>query len=264
MEQFDIIVIGGGHAGCEAAAIAARAGARVALVDFDPDAIGSMSCNPAIGGLGKGQLVREVDAMGGLIARAADAAAIHYRMLNRRHGPAVWGPRVQADRMRFRTAIQAQLKATPGLDLIGGEVVALRLEGGAKIAGVELADGRSLASRAVVLASGTFLGARLFRGEEIWAGGRSGAAAAKRLAAQLRELALPCARLKTGTPPRLDGRTIDWASLAFQPSRFNPVNSVTKSFPSSQISSGFGLVLGSSLILRLRNRHSLPSASKAR
>jgi tRNA uridine 5-carboxymethylaminomethyl modification enzyme len=217
VEQFDIIVIGGGHAGCEAAAIAARAGAKVALVDFDTGTIGSMSCNPAIGGLGKGQLVREVDAMGGLIARAADAAAIHYRMLNRRHGPAVWGPRVQADRTKFRAAIQAGLRATAGLELIRGEVVALRLAGG-QIAGVELAGGRVLAARAVVLASGTFLGARLFRGEEVWAGGRSGAAAATRLAAQLRELALPCARLKTGTPPRLDGRTIDWARLASQPS----------------------------------------------
>jgi len=217
VEQFDIIVIGGGHAGCEAAAIAARTGATTALVDFNPETVGSMSCNPAIGGLGKGQLVREVDAMGGLIARAADAAAIHYRMLNRRHGPAVWGPRVQADRVRFRAAIQAALRATPGLSLIGGEVVALRLAAG-KVAGVELADGRALAAPAVVLASGTFLGARLFRGEEVWAGGRSGAAAATRLAAQLRELALPCARLKTGTPPRLDGRTIDWATLPVQPS----------------------------------------------
>ncbi len=217
MEQFDIIVIGGGHAGCEAAAIAARSGASVALVDFDTSTIGSMSCNPAIGGLGKGQLVREVDAMGGLIARAADAAAIHYRMLNRRHGPAVWGPRVQADRMRFRAAIQAALRATPGLELIGGEAVALRLAAG-KVAGVDLADGRALGASAVILASGTFLGARLFRGEEVWAGGRSGAAAATRLAMQLRDLALPCARLKTGTPPRLDGRTIDWASLTSQPS----------------------------------------------
>jgi tRNA uridine 5-carboxymethylaminomethyl modification enzyme len=217
VEQFDIIVIGGGHAGCEAAAIAARSGLRVALIDFDTAAIGSMSCNPAIGGLGKGQLVREVDAMGGLIARAADAAAIHYRMLNRRNGPAVWGPRVQADRTRFRAAIQSALRATAGLHLVGGEAVALRLANG-RVAGVELADGTLLVAQAVVLASGTFLGARLFRGEEIWAGGRSGAAAATRLAEQLRDLALPCARLKTGTPPRLDGRTIDWASLAFQPS----------------------------------------------
>ena len=221
MREFDIIVVGGGHAGCEAAAVAARIGARVGLVSFDPATIGAMSCNPAIGGLGKGHLVREVDAFDGLIARAADAAAIHYRMLNRSKGSAVQGPRVQADRTRFRAAIQTMLAAQNGLAVIAGEAAGLRIEGG-RIAGIELADGTVLAAPAVILCTGTFLGGRMFRGEEAFVGGRIGEAGAHRLAAQLREAALPMARLKTGTPPRLDGRTIDWARLPEQPSDAEP------------------------------------------
>lgn len=217
MESFDIIVIGGGHAGCEAAGVAARMGARVALVSFDLAMIGAMSCNPAIGGLGKGHLVREVDAFDGLIARAADAAAIHYRMLNRSKGSAVWGPRVQADRTFFKSAIQHLLQVQGDLSLVAGEASALRLTGGT-VTGVDLADGTSLQARAVVLCTGTFLGGTLFRGEERIEGGRIGEASAQRLAAQMREAALPMARLKTGTPPRLDGRTIDWARLEEQPS----------------------------------------------
>lgn len=217
MHQFDIIVIGGGHAGCEAAGAAARMGARVALVSFDLDAIGAMSCNPAIGGLGKGHLVREVDAFDGLIARAADAAAIHYRMLNRSKGSAVWGPRVQADRTLFKAAIQKLLAQQGDLTLIAGEASALRMAGG-RIAGIDLADGTGLEAPAVVLCTGTFLGGTLFRGEERIEGGRIGEASAQRLAAQMREAALPMARLKTGTPPRLDGRSIDWARLEEQPS----------------------------------------------
>ena len=217
MQSFDIIVIGGGHAGCEAAGVAARMGARVALASFDLDAIGAMSCNPAIGGLGKGHLVREVDAFDGLIARAADAAAIHYRMLNRSKGSAVWGPRVQADRTLFKAAIQQLLKQQGDLTLIAGEVSALR-ESGGRITGVELADGAGFEAKAVVLCTGTFLGGTLFRGEDRFEGGRIGEASAQRLAAQLREADLPMARLKTGTPPRLDGRTIDWARLEEQPS----------------------------------------------
>ena len=221
MREFEVIIVGGGHAGCEAAAVAARMGARVALVTFDPATLGAMSCNPAIGGLGKGHLVREVDAFDGLIARAADAAAIHYRMLNRSKGSAVQGPRVQADRNLFRTAIQRMLKAQTGLEIVAGEVAALTLVGG-KVAGVELGDGLSLAAPTVILCTGTFLGGRMFRGEETFAGGRIGEAGAQRLAAQLRAAALPMARLKTGTPPRLDGRTIDWASLPEQPSDAEP------------------------------------------
>jgi len=219
--QFDVIVIGGGHAGTEAAAASARRGAKTALLSFELAKLGAMSCNPAIGGLGKGHLVREVDAFDGLIARAADAAAIHYRMLNRSKGTAVQGPRVQADRVRYAAAIQAMLAAQPNLTLIEGEADALELIGG-QVAGVRLADGSLLAARAVVLATGTFLGGRIFRGEEREWGGRVGEAAATRLAGQLRELALPMARLKTGTPPRLDGRTIDWSSVAEQPSDEEP------------------------------------------
>ena len=221
MPSFDILVVGGGHAGCEAAAVAARMGARVGLVSFDLTAIGAMSCNPAIGGLGKGHLVREVDAFDGLIARAADAAAIHYRMLNRSKGSAVWGPRVQADRTLFKTAIQQMLSRHANLALIEGEAAGLLIDRGRAL-GLMLADGTRLPARAVVLATGTFLGGSLFRGEERIAGGRIGEAPAQRLAAQLREAKLPLARLKTGTPPRLDGRTIDWARLAEQPSDTEP------------------------------------------
>jgi tRNA uridine 5-carboxymethylaminomethyl modification enzyme len=217
MSSYDIIVIGGGHAGCEAAAVAARMGARTALVSFDPANIGAMSCNPAIGGLGKGHLVREVDAFDGLIGRAADAAAIHYRMLNRSKGSAVQGPRVQADRKLFRAAIQRMLAAQGGLDIIGGEAAALILSGGA-IAGVTLADGHELAASKVILCTGTFLGGTLFRGEERMTGGRIGEDSAQVLARQLRDAELPMARLKTGTPPRLDGRTIDWSRLEEQAS----------------------------------------------
>ncbi|MES1976262.1 MAG: tRNA uridine-5-carboxymethylaminomethyl(34) synthesis enzyme MnmG [Pseudomonadota bacterium] len=221
--DFDVIVVGGGHAGTEAAAAAARRGARTALISFDPAKIGAMSCNPAIGGLGKGHLVREVDAFDGLIARAADAAGIHYRMLNRSKGAAVQGPRVQADRQRYAASIQAMLAAQAGLTVVAGEVSALMLDAAGKgVQGVSLADGVQLRARAVVLATGTFLGGRIFCGEERMTGGRVGEAAASLLAAQLRDARLPMARLKTGTPPRLDGRTIDWSRLDEQPSDGDP------------------------------------------
>ncbi len=221
MHSFDIIVIGGGHAGVEAAAVAARMGARVALVSFDLAAVGAMSCNPAIGGLGKGHLVREVDAFDGLIARAADASAIHYRMLNRSKGSAVQGPRIQADRKRFKAAIQTMIRAQGDLTLIEGEAAELVMTG-ERVSGLRLADGTTLSAAAAVLCTGTFLGGTLFRGEERMTGGRIGESSAQVLAAQLRDAALPMARLKTGTPPRLDGRTIDWARLAEQPSDAEP------------------------------------------
>lgn len=217
-ERYDVIVVGGGHAGCEAAAAAARRGARTALLTFDVATIGAMSCNPAIGGLGKGHLVREVDALDGLIARGADAGAIHHRMLNSSKGKAVQGPRVQADRTRFRAAIAAMIAAQPGLDVIEGEAADLLTGPGGEVTGVMLADGSRLAAATLVLATGTFLGGRLFRGEEILTGGRIGEAAASLLGERLRGHGLPIARLKTGTPPRLDGRSIDWAALPEQPS----------------------------------------------
>ncbi len=219
-QDFDIIVVGGGHAGTEAAAVAARMGARVALVSFDRDTVGAMSCNPAIGGLGKGHLVREVDAFDGLIARAADDAAIHYRMLNASKGAAVQGPRIQADRKLFKASIQKQLAEHGNLTIIEGEAVALQFASGgaSKVAGLELADGTTLVAPAVILATGTFLGGKLFRGEERLVGGRIGESSALKLAEQIRGSGLPMARLKTGTPPRLDGRTIDWALLEVQPS----------------------------------------------
>lgn len=217
INDFDVIVIGGGHAGCEASAAAARRGARTALVTFAHATVGAMSCNPAIGGLGKGHLVREVDALDGLMARAADRAAIHHRMLNSSKGRAVQGPRVQADRKRYRAAIHDLIAAQPNLRVIEGDADRLVFRNGA-IGGIVLADGRTLAARAVVLATGTFLGGRLFRGEDREEGGRVGERAATTLGQQLRDMQLPMARLKTGTPPRLDGRTIDWAALPIQPS----------------------------------------------
>ncbi|MEO7178226.1 MAG: tRNA uridine-5-carboxymethylaminomethyl(34) synthesis enzyme MnmG [Allosphingosinicella sp.] len=216
-KRFDILVVGGGHSGCEAAAAAARMGASVALVTFVRDQVGSMSCNPAIGGLGKGHLIREVDACDGLIARAADEAGIHYRMLNASKGAAVRGPRVQADRRLYRACIHRMLDAQDGLEIVEGEASALRLDG-RRVTGLDLADGRALNAKVVILATGTFLGGKLHFGRTSCAGGRIGEKAATKLAAQLRELGLPLARLKTGTPPRLDGRTIDWAALERQES----------------------------------------------
>ncbi len=221
MTSFDVIVIGGGHAGTEAAAVAARCGARTALVSFDVSKVGAMSCNPAIGGLGKGHLVREVDAFDGLMARATDAAGIHYRMLNRSKGSAVQGPRVQADRTRYAAAIQSMLAAQPGLTVVEGEAAALRLSGG-RITGIDLSNGTSLEAPSVILATGTFLSGRIFRGDFRAEGGRVDERAATRLGVQLRDLGLPIARLKTGTPPRIDGRTIDWAALEEQPSDTDP------------------------------------------
>jgi tRNA uridine 5-carboxymethylaminomethyl modification enzyme len=215
--SFDIIVVGGGHAGCEAAAAAARLGHQVAVLAIDADAVGSMSCNPAIGGVGKGHLVREIDVFDGLIARAADDAAVHYRMLNASKGAAVHGPRVQADRGLFKKSIRRQLANLPSIRIVEGEAVRLILSG-SRAAGVQLADGTDIPANAVVIASGTFLGGRLFRGTERFDGGRLGEPGAHRLAQQLRGMGFAVGRLKTGTPPRIDGRSIDWSRLRRQPS----------------------------------------------
>lgn len=217
VKQYDVLVVGGGHAGTEAAAAAARRGANVALVSQLLAQLGTMSCNPSIGGLGKGHLVREVDALDGLMARAADDAGIHYRMLNRSKGLAVQGPRLQADRRRYRASIQRQLAAYENIDLIEGEATGLIVSDG-RVNGIVLQDDSTVGARAVVLATGTFLGGKIFRGLDRDAGGRIDERPANRLGEQLRELRLPMGRLKTGTPPRLDGRTIDWARLDPQPS----------------------------------------------
>jgi tRNA uridine 5-carboxymethylaminomethyl modification enzyme len=211
----DILVIGAGHAGCEAAAVAARRGARVGLITFRAEDVGQMSCNPAIGGVGKGHLVRELDVFDGLMAKAADQAAIHRRMLNRSKGPAVWGPRVQADRKLYRAAVRTLLDGS-GVELVVGEALALIVRAG-RVVGVETNVG-SLACRAVVIATGTFLDGRMFIGEDTIEGGRSRERASIPLAHQIRDIGLGQGRLKTGTPPRLDGRMIDWAQLQEQPS----------------------------------------------
>src|SRR4029077_11240505 len=206
--SFDVIVIGGGHAGCEAAAASARMGARTALVTHRFATIGAMSCNPAIGGLGKGHLVREIDALDGLMGRVADAGGIQFRVLNRRKGPAVRGPRAQADRKLYAAAMQAAIESMANLTVIAGEVDDLLVAG--HVTGVRLTDGREFGAGAVVLTTGTFLHGLIHIGERQIPAGRVGEAPALGLSRTLERAVLALGRLKTGTPPRLDGGTIDW------------------------------------------------------
>jgi tRNA uridine 5-carboxymethylaminomethyl modification enzyme len=216
MSKWDVIVVGGGHAGTEAAAAAARMGARTALVTHDRETVGVMSCNPAIGGLGKGHLVREIDALDGIMGRAIDRSGIQFRMLNRSKGPAVRGPRAQADRKLYRQAVQDLLAEQANLEIVAGAVVDLIVDGRGAVVGVVLADGRGLAAGAVVLTTGTFLNGLIHIGETKIPAGRVGEAPALGLSERLIGAGFALGRLKTGTPPRLDGRTIDWSVLEVQ------------------------------------------------
>jgi len=261
-QHYDVIVVGGGHAGAEAAAAAARYGARTALVTHKPGTIGVMSCNPAIGGLGKGHLVREIDALDGVMARAADLGGIQFRMLNRRKGPAVRGPRAQADRKLYRQAVQDLLGEQAGLDIVAGEVFDLEIEAG-RVVAVILADGRRFGTGTVVLTTGTFLRGLIHIGETKIPAGRVGEAASLGLSATLERYGFPLGRLKTGTPPRLDGRSIDWAALEMQPGDEppEPFSALTTAIANPQISCGITRTTLASHELIRANLHRAPMFS---
>jgi len=220
-EKFDVVVIGAGHAGCEAASAAARLGTETCLITLNLDLIGQMSCNPAIGGIAKGHLVREIDALGGIMGRVIDRTGIQFRLLNRSRGPAVQSPRAQADRMRYRAEMRRTLESTAGLHLRQGKVVDLIVREG-KVIGVELEDGRQVGTNAIVVATGTFLNGLVHTGRRTYSAGRAGEPASIELAEALKKLGFPVGRLKTGTPPRLDGRTVDWDAFEPQPGDERP------------------------------------------
>src|SRR6186713_2147754 len=237
--KFDVVVIGGGHAGCEAAAAAARMGAKTALITHRFGTIGAMSCNPAIGGLGKGHLVREIDALGGLMGTVADAAGIQFRVLNRRKGPAVRGPRAQADRKLYARAMKAAIGSMPNLEILEAEADDLLIKSG-RASGVRLADGREIAVGAVVLTTGTFLRGLIHIGERRFPAGRMNEKASTGLSETFLRAGFKLGRLKTGTPPRLDGRTIDWAGLDMQAADDQPsfFSLLTDRLANRQISCG--------------------------
>lgn len=263
-KNFDVIVVGGGHAGAEAASAAARLGARTALVTHRAETIGVMSCNPAIGGLGKGHLVREIDALDGVMGRIADRAGIQFRLLNRRKGPAVRGPRTQADRKLYARAMQSELKRTNDLTIIEGEAYDLRIQG-SRVAGIVLADGRKLRAGAVVLTTGTFLSGLIHIGETKIPAGRMGEDPSLGLSATLSRFDFHLGRLKTGTPPRLDGRTIDWASLEKQAADSvpEPFSTLTDRVTTPQIECGITRTIPACHDLIRANLHRAPMYSGA-
>jgi tRNA uridine 5-carboxymethylaminomethyl modification enzyme len=220
--DFDVVVVGAGHAGVEASLAAARRGLRVAMLTLERTSIGRMSCNPAIGGLAKGHLVREIDALGGQMGRAIDEAGVQFRMLNTGKGPAVWGPRAQADREMYGRVMTRVVEAQTSLEVVCGEASGIRLDGSGRVQGIVLADGRGIACRAIVLATGTFLGGRMFTGTRVTEGGRRGEAAATQLTVSLRALGLRVGRLKTGTPPRIRRGDLDESALEAQPGDERP------------------------------------------